>query len=367
MYVIVEYVCPSLGVVMANALFAAPVRSLRHAVSCVGRLNDLNPVPWAFMTGNCIGWVAYAYVSDDIFVLSSNAPGLVLSLWLNVGASKLQYLEHHDQRIEKEKRRRHRQRQQQQKQQQTRQRRRKRQRQRQGGQGKEDLDDADDRVRGGVDLYAKDDQYKDEDDDGNVLNPEDEYCDYDIMDDVVEDSRDSEDEDHVPWLLPQERALIIVVAAWIVLLSWVVLGGDDETSSRIRIIIGSAANCNLAFFYAAPLGTVMTVLADKNSASVHRSTLIMTLLNASFWSIYGLCAKHDPFIYATNLVGVGLGIVQVGLCLAFPPPPTYIDECSSVHTASTAGSGSGNHEGGLHNDVNDDGTPIMTEHLIVQV
>jgi hypothetical protein len=36
---------------------------------------------------------AYGYYTKDPFVLTSNLPGLVLSLWLNTGAAKLQYLE----------------------------------------------------------------------------------------------------------------------------------------------------------------------------------------------------------------------------------------------------------------------------------
>ena len=43
------------------------------------------------MTGNCFGWLAYAYYSRDPFVLASNIPGLIVSFWLNSGASKLQY------------------------------------------------------------------------------------------------------------------------------------------------------------------------------------------------------------------------------------------------------------------------------------
>ncbi len=43
------------------------------------------------MTGNCFGWLAYAYYSGDPFVLASNIPGILVSFWLNSGASKLQY------------------------------------------------------------------------------------------------------------------------------------------------------------------------------------------------------------------------------------------------------------------------------------
>jgi hypothetical protein len=45
------------------------------------------------MTGNCLGWVVYAYYTKDPFVLGSNVPGLILSFWLNSGAAKLQYFE----------------------------------------------------------------------------------------------------------------------------------------------------------------------------------------------------------------------------------------------------------------------------------
>ena len=71
---------------------AAPVYDLREALKR-GRLGNLNPVPWAVMTGNCLGWAAYGYYTKDPFVLASNMPGLVLSFWLNSGAAKLQYYE----------------------------------------------------------------------------------------------------------------------------------------------------------------------------------------------------------------------------------------------------------------------------------
>lgn len=45
------------------------------------------------MTGNCLGWCAYGYYTHDPFVLAANLPGLLLSLWLNTGATKLQFLE----------------------------------------------------------------------------------------------------------------------------------------------------------------------------------------------------------------------------------------------------------------------------------
>ena len=47
------YVCPSMGVVMSALMYAAPVNDLNEAL-VIGKLGDLNPIPWAVMTGNCL-------------------------------------------------------------------------------------------------------------------------------------------------------------------------------------------------------------------------------------------------------------------------------------------------------------------------
>jgi solute carrier family 50 (sugar transporter) len=86
-----DYICPFLGCLIASTLFAAPVNDLRTALR-ERTLGPLNPNPWAIMTGNCLGWCSYAYYTKDPFILASNLPGLVLSIWLNMGAAKLQYL-----------------------------------------------------------------------------------------------------------------------------------------------------------------------------------------------------------------------------------------------------------------------------------
>jgi solute carrier family 50 protein (sugar transporter) len=87
--IILQYVCPALGMIAANFMFAgesnvnsvrvvlfalqiitylkhvtlptAPFKDVRQAVSN-GTLGNLNPTPWAFMTGNCCGWVTYSYL-----------------------------------------------------------------------------------------------------------------------------------------------------------------------------------------------------------------------------------------------------------------------------------------------------------------
>lgn len=79
---------------MSGLMFSAPIHDLKEAI-LKGKLGGLNPIPWAIQTGNCLGWCVYAYYTDDAFVLASNLPGLLISLWLNMGAVKLQFIEEH--------------------------------------------------------------------------------------------------------------------------------------------------------------------------------------------------------------------------------------------------------------------------------
>lgn len=88
--IVFQYVCPTLGVLISSALYAAPVQDLRKCLQ-LGSLGVMNPKPWAVMSGNCLGWLCYAYYARDPFILASNIPGILVSTWLNLGASKLQY------------------------------------------------------------------------------------------------------------------------------------------------------------------------------------------------------------------------------------------------------------------------------------
>lgn len=88
--IVFSYICPSLGCIVSAAMYAAPVQDLKLALASKEQ-GTLNPVPWAVMTGNCLGWCVYGYYTHDPFMLASNFPGLIVSLWLNIGAAKLQY------------------------------------------------------------------------------------------------------------------------------------------------------------------------------------------------------------------------------------------------------------------------------------
>ena len=91
-FILADYVAPTIGCILSTLTFSAPIKSLLSAIKS-GSLGSLNCTPWAFMTGNTIGWLAYSFITLDLFVFFANAPGLLISIWLNTGAMKLQYYE----------------------------------------------------------------------------------------------------------------------------------------------------------------------------------------------------------------------------------------------------------------------------------
>ena len=269
-YILLDLLCPSLGVILATLTFAAPVTSLRDRLN-KGSLGDLNPTPWAVMTGNCAGWIAYSYLTHDLFVLFANVPGLLVSMWLNLGAIKLQYRTaynaHYMHYCEQ--------------QQQTRSRVLRRHPRRL--------------------LVGHTSTSTASNDDHDPQNNDHEYmCDIDI--------------EPIPSTVPHERKVLWVLLFWLVVCS-AVAHIQPLTNYQREQIVGYVVNLNLCFFYFAPLTTMVEVCRTQSSASIHRPTTLMTCLNSFFWLAYGL-AVTDPFIYVPNGVGLGFGLVQaLLLCL----------------------------------------------------
>jgi hypothetical protein len=93
--IVLEYVCPILGVFLYNLMNAAPLKDLQTAVSDGTGLQDLNPTPWAFMVGTTLGFTVYAVLTIDWFLFVASFPGFLVACWLNLGAVKLIYADHH--------------------------------------------------------------------------------------------------------------------------------------------------------------------------------------------------------------------------------------------------------------------------------
>jgi solute carrier family 50 protein (sugar transporter) len=254
----------------------APIQDLRKAL-LNHSLGALNPFPWVMMSGNCLGWVVYGYYTHDPFVVAGNVPGLILSIWLNSGASKLQYYELAKQGTDHVRRL----------------------------QNEEHWDAAN----------------NDDDVDGLSISS-------------AISNMNSMSESLI--MVPQERALLRILVAWASLVLWV---GWLTDASGASTVIGIVVNINLIFFYGAPLQNIQTVISTGNSESMHVPTMVTSTLNTLFWAGYGV-ARRDAIILLPNGVGLLLSLLQFFLVVTYPrktranhEPLTQEEEDDEAHVA----------------------------------
>jgi len=232
--IVFEYVCPSVGILISAALYSAPVKSLAEALENKS-LGSLNPTPWTILTGNCFGLVIFAYYTNDPFVLAGNIPGVFVSLWLNSGASRLQYYE-------------------------------------------------------------------------------------EVQKEESSSPSNSSNKNAMLIMTPQDQWMLGILGFWtatLVCIGWLGIGSGREAG-----IIGILVNINLLCFYAAPLQTIHTVIfVEKSSSSIHTWTTVMNCANSFFWGSYGF-AINSIAIYAPNVLGFLLGLIQAALCCAYPKTST---------------------------------------------
>lgn len=78
--VVVNYVAPVVGVVVANVMFSSPLAAVLH-VRRTQELGDLNPLPYPVIFVNCISWLVYALLTNDWFLYFGNLPGMLLGIF----------------------------------------------------------------------------------------------------------------------------------------------------------------------------------------------------------------------------------------------------------------------------------------------
>ena len=284
--IILEFICPILGVITGNLMCASPFKDLTKAVR-YGDLGDLNPTPWAFMLGDCLGWTAYGIMSKDPWLFFGNCPGLLMSVWYNLGAVKVSYLQQHSRKM------------------------------------RENV----------VQMLMKEDQIG-----AIVLSP--------LNNAAFEESDDEDDEEDEElgdstrtastvkseneWdqlifkatsrkhAVPDPHANLImaILFIWISCISGLFLIPGISQSTR-GIILPSFTTVNLILFYGAPLSTIFTVIRLRDSSSIHFPTMAMNTLNGAFWTAYGF-AISDFFILVPNAMGTVFGIIQFLLYFMFP-------------------------------------------------
>ena len=271
--IVLSFVFPTLGIFTGLSWFTSPIKAVQEA-NRRGTLGDLNPTPWSMMLGNCIGWVCYAYLyafrwyatqnpvdlAGAITLLIPNATGLVLSVWFYLCASKLQYhswlakdirssvaefVVQHEEKVRRQSIIKFR----------------------------EDIAAVADleAAAGGMVCEEK----KDAENDNDVVDVQSQPKVIDDDDGPAGDADDDQQnrlmevgklifqvttqEREIP--SPHEKTTTIIAAFWLIILS---LAAFLPFSARQReLFIGIVVNCNLVFFYAAPLSTIAKVLKTK--------------------------------------------------------------------------------------------------------
>jgi uncharacterized protein with PQ loop repeat len=131
--------------------------------------------------------------------------------------------------------------------------------------------------------------------------------------DESEKSEYSGDNNNAKVILPQETLLLWVLAGW----SWILIWVGWIAPGSTAVVVGVMVNINLIFFFGAPLQALLQVVRTGSSHCIHVPSMVMTVINTSFWLSYGL-ARKDPVIYVPNSMGLFLGLIQCALCLIYP-------------------------------------------------
>lgn len=276
------YVCPTFGCILAFGMMAAPCNAMRRALRN-GSLGDLVPLPWAVGLGNCYGWSLFGYYQQDIFLMAANVPALFLCIWLNHGATKLQYHEKWQQ---------------------------------QHLVSTDYQNAAEAEMTSTVASINQEMQSSSSSNENPISSNNNTENDNNLT-----ATEDSEQYGVVAWVhdssVPHERTLYCVILFWAVLSVYVGWFGQSKEASSL--LLGWTVNLNLIFFYGAPLEVLRQVWQQKDSTPIHRPSLAASFCNATFWVIYGM-ALHNDFIIVPNAAGSLLGLMQIILCVSFPIP-----------------------------------------------
>ncbi|KAJ3381888.1 hypothetical protein HDU92_005081 [Lobulomyces angularis] len=78
--IIIKYIIPAIGCLMAHVLFFSPLLTVLR-VRKEKNLGPLNPVPYPWMANQTFAWIIYSLLIEDWFFLFSNFVGYFLGLF----------------------------------------------------------------------------------------------------------------------------------------------------------------------------------------------------------------------------------------------------------------------------------------------
>lgn len=204
-------VCPALGVVLSNALYAAPLGAVRDCVKA-GELGQFNPIPSSLMVIATTCWLSYGFSVGNPWIVASNVPGAMAALYAFVNMTPL-------------------------------------------------------------------------------MKPGPE--------------------------LKQVQTTILGGAACTLSL-WTALIFSGVSGAVRSYWLGLYATAVCILLFASPLSTIASVISSKDSGSILAPLTIAQVTNCLMWTVYGLLAAKDIFVWGPNGTGLILGLIQLALKLCFP-------------------------------------------------
>ena len=82
--------------------------------------------------------------------------------------------------------------------------------------------------------------------------------------------------------------------------------------------LGIYASAICVVLFASPLSTIASVLKTGNSESILAPLTLAQIANTLMWTVYGVFAAKDVFVWGPNGAGLGLGLIQLALKFCFP-------------------------------------------------
>lgn len=257
---------PGLGTITSLLLYMVPLKAVLRATR-KGTLGDLNPLPWVFMYGSCIGLCSFGMLIRNHWIFLANISGLFLGMFYNAQAIKIKYHEACETKVFSSFSRRN------------------------------DVDEVE----------------EEEDEDAGFARRFLNLWRLDIDPSLLISGETRRK------LLPSlihEAATILMTLFWFGILAFVVFDQNYKHGSDL------VAYCTLTtqiFLYISPLSTIFQVIRTKSCRSIHFPTFVISTAEGSTWFIYYVFQGNAPLAIG-NGFGTLNGIIVLVLCTLYGFP-----------------------------------------------
>ncbi len=218
-------------------------------------MNDLNPLPFCFMYGNCLGWTIYGYLCNDYFITTSNFPGAALGAFymasvMHVCGYEVALLDNEIWTSSLE-----------------------------DGEGK-------------VDSVAEKEERS-----RLRQTREQQFTTLTIF----------------LWACPLMWGFLGTLS-----FTYFVPELGNRGTNTAMLIIGSMCGVFAMAYFASPLSTAYQVIKEGDASSLYPPMVIANIINCSCWVVYGYFAIEDPMVWGQNAAGLALQAFNLLLILTIP-------------------------------------------------